>query len=166
MAAVRMHKTPKIDGTRNTLEEVGHYLNMSVLWVSKQVQRYDSEGINGLYDRHRSGAPRTIDHDVLAEILRGWRTGKLTSKKISQEYYKRTGKKVSRSYARQLARNNGYKAKMPRKLHANAASPSHVRRWHRESIEAVEEACKVRLHGGRRGRSVVLPRFSWQCQIL
>ena len=143
MAAVRMYKTPKIDGTRNTLEEVAHSLNMSVSWVSKQVQRYDSEGINGLYDRHRSGAPRTINHEVVAEILRGWRTGKLTSKKISQEYYNRTGEKLSRSYARQLARNHGYKAKTPQKLHANAASPSQVRRWQGEHIETVEELVKL-----------------------
>lgn len=55
MIAVRMYKTPQIDGTRMTLEEVAHYLNMSVSWVSKQVGRYDSEGIDGLYDRPRSG---------------------------------------------------------------------------------------------------------------
>lgn len=142
MIAVRMYLTPREDGTRNTLKEVAHSLNMSVAWVSQCVKRYNSEGIHGLYDHSRSGAPRRINHAVVDEILKGWRTGKLTSKRISNEYQKRTGDKLSRSYARQLARERGYKAKRPRKLHANSASPSTVRRWQDENVEAIEELMK------------------------
>ena len=146
MAVVRMYKTPKIDGTRVTLKEVGHFLNMSVPWVCKQVRRYDEEGIEGLYDRPRSGAPRTIDHDVVTEILKGWRTGKLTSRKIAHEYRQRTGQELSRSYARQLAREPGFKAKRPRKLHANSASPSTVTRWQGDKIGVIDGLVETNGH--------------------
>ena len=99
MVAIRMYKTPKADGKRYTLQEVGDALGMSTAWVSKQVKRYDSEGINGLYDRPRSGAPRGIDHAVVKKILSNWKTGKLTSKKIAQEYKEITGQTISRSYS-------------------------------------------------------------------
>ena len=129
MVAIRMYKTPKADGKRYTLQEVGDALGMSTAWVSKQVKRYDSEGINGLYDRPRSGAPRGIDHAVVRKILSNWKTGKLTGKKIAQEYKEITGQTISRSYARELARKYGYSSKKPRKMYDNSASPSSVGRW-------------------------------------
>ena len=107
MTAVRMYKTAKADGTHYTLKEVADALGMSTAWVSKQVKRYDGEGINGLYDRPRSGAPRGIDHAVVKKILSNWKTVKLTSKKIAQEYKRLTGQTLSRSYARELARKYG-----------------------------------------------------------
>lgn len=138
MAAVRMYKTPGRDGTPNSLEDVAHFTGMSTSWVSKWVGRYDAEGIKGLYDRARSGSPRTIDHEVIREILRGWRTGRLTGKKIARLYYERTGQKLSYSYARELARKHGLRAKKPRKLHANSASPSTMRAWQADNIELIE----------------------------
>lgn len=138
MLAVRMYKTPRRDGSHNTLEDVAHDLVMSVSWVDKCVKRYETRGIKGLYDLPRSGSPRRIDHEVIDEILRGWRTGKLTGKKIALLYRERTGKKISYVYARQLARERGFTSKKPRKLHANSASPSAVREWQRDTLKEIQ----------------------------
>lgn len=138
MVAVRMYKTPRRDGTPNTLDDVSHATGMSVSWAGKWVDRYDAEGIEGLYDRRRSGAPRTIDHEVVHEILKEWRTAKLTGKKIARLYYERTGEKLSPVYARELAREYGFRAKKPRKLHSNSASPSTVRAWQAENIPLIK----------------------------
>ena len=111
MLAVRMYKTPNADGTRNTFKEVANSLGMSIAWVSKHVARYDREGIDGLCDRPRPGAPRTVDRKVVSEILGGWKTGRPTSRKIADEYHRRTGKTVSRSCVRQIARKAGFAAR-------------------------------------------------------
>lgn len=150
MGAVRMYLMPKEDGSRYTFKEVAHALGMSIAWVSKSVNRYRKNGISGLYDRPRSGAPRKIDHDVVKEILAGWKTGKLTSRKIARLYRELTGKPLSPSYARQLACSLGFKSKTPRKLRANSASPSAVRGWQEyfvEMIEALMEAGYVLAAG-------------------
>lgn len=138
MLAVRMYKTPRKDGTSNSLEDVAHFMGMSTSWVGKWVGRYDAEGIKGLYDRARSGAPRTIDHKAMREILKEWRTAKLTGKKLVRLYRERTGQALSYSYARELARKHGFRAKKPRKLHANSASPSTMRAWQADNIELIE----------------------------
>lgn len=150
MAATKMYLTPKEDGSRYTLRDVAHALGMSIGWVSKTVSRYRKNGIPGLYDRPRPGAPRRIDHDAVKEILAGWKTGKLTSRKIAQLYRELTGESLSPSYARQIACSLGFKSKKPRKLRSNSASPSAVRGWQEYfvvMIEALMEAGYVLAAG-------------------
>lgn len=51
-------------------KEVGKQVGFSNSTAGKWRKRYATEGISGLTDAPRSGAPRTIDDDKVAEVLR------------------------------------------------------------------------------------------------
>jgi putative transposase len=93
-------------------------------WTSYWLERFKKEGVGGLKDKPRSGRPVKLPTEValrirreLSESSQGWTT-KQVGEMISREG------KTSYHYTHiyRLLHKWGFKQKVPRKRHVNAAS--------------------------------------------
>lgn len=111
--------------------EASRALHKTKGWATKWLKRFQSEGVEGLKTRARSGRPPKLSPQVVSRIRRvlseskqGWKT------KQVEELILRTGG-VRYHYTRiyQLMHNWGFRLKVPRKRHINAASAEEKREF-------------------------------------
>ena len=92
-------------------------------WASDWLKRYDKEGLEGLKDRTKAGRPPELSEETsyqikqeLKESNQGW-----TTKQVEELIIKKSGIKYY-LLAYIVSFENGFKQKVPRKVHVNTAS--------------------------------------------
>ena len=93
-------------------------------WASIWLKRYDTEGIEGLKDRAKSGRRSQISEktehrikSILKESNQGW-----TTKQVEKLIIEETGIKYHYTHIYRILRRWGFRQKVPRKVHVNTAS--------------------------------------------
>ena len=99
-------------------------LHRSNPWASEWLARYDGEGVEGLQNRPKSGRPSKLPAEMdvrirkrLKESRQGW-----TTKQAYDIIVKEGGVRYHYQYVYRLLHKWGFKQKVPRKVHINAAS--------------------------------------------
>jgi transposase len=99
-------------------------LHRAMSWAYTWRDRYDSEGIEGLRDKPRSGRPSMISQKVQVSIRKqlrsypyGWKT-----KEVMRLIYKRAGIMYSETHICRLLQKWGFRRKVPLKRSINSAS--------------------------------------------
>jgi putative transposase len=93
-------------------------------WASDWLKRYDKEGLEGLRNRTKSGRPSELTEEISYQIKKelsrsnqGW-----TTKQVEELIIKKSGIKYHYTHIYRILRKWGFKQKVPRKVHVNAAS--------------------------------------------
>jgi putative transposase len=114
----------RVEGDRIIPAHAAGEMHRSRPWTSYWLERFKKEGVGGLKDKPRSGRPVKLPTEValrirseLSESSQGWTT-KQVGEMISREG------KTSYHYTHiyRLLHKWGFKQKVPRKRHVNAAS--------------------------------------------
>ena len=99
-------------------------LHRAKSWAYTWRDRYDSEGIEGLRDKPRSGRPPMISQKVQVSIRKqlksnpyGWKT-----REVMRLIYKRAGVVYSETHICRLLQKWGFRRKVPLKRSINSAS--------------------------------------------
>jgi len=103
---------------------VARDLHRCKAWASNWLKRYDEEGIEGLRDRPKSGRHSQMSEQteykikaMLKESSQGW-----TTKQVEELIVKVSGKHYHHIHIYRTLRRWGFKQKVPRKVHMNAAT--------------------------------------------
>jgi transposase len=103
---------------------VARDLHRCKAWASNWLKRYDEEGIEGLKDRPRSGRHSQMSEQaehkiktILKESNSGW-----TTKQVEDLIIKMSGKRYHHIHIYRILRRWGFKQRVPRKVHVNAAT--------------------------------------------
>ena len=98
--------------------------NTSFKQITNWVHQFEREGIEGLKTRQKSGRPFEISKEAsyqikkeLEESIQGW-----TTKQVEELIIKKSGIKYHYTHIYRILRKWGFKQKVPRKVHVNAAS--------------------------------------------
>ena len=104
--------------------DVARDLHRSKAWASDWLKRYDKEGMEGLKNKTKSGRSTEIPEDIVYQIKKelsiskqGW-----TTKQVEELIIKKGGIKYHFTHIYRILRKWGFKQKVPRKVHVNAAS--------------------------------------------
>ena len=99
-------------------------LHRSRTWASEWLARYDSDGVDGLKDKPKTGRPSKLSEEitlkirkVLLESKQGW-----TTKQVEDIIIKEGEVKYHYTHIYRLLHKWGFKLKVPRKIHINTAS--------------------------------------------
>jgi putative transposase len=99
-------------------------LHRSRTWASEWLERYDNDGIDGLKDKPKTGRPPKLSEEIalrirktLFESKQGW-----TTKQVEDMIMKEGEVKYHYTHIYRLLHKWGFKLKVPRKIHINAAS--------------------------------------------
>ena len=99
-------------------------LQRSRPWALYWLNRFSTEGIEGLKNKPKSGRPPDISKDIVIKIKnelssnkQGW-----TTKQVDELIVKTSGIKYHYTHIYRLLRKWGFKQKVPRKVHVNTAS--------------------------------------------
>jgi putative transposase len=103
---------------------VASEIHRSRSWACQWLKRYIQEGMDGLKDIPKSGRPTELSVDVeykiksiLKESNQGW-----TTKQIEELIVQNTGIRYHPNHIYRVVKKWGFKQKVPRKVHVNAAS--------------------------------------------
>lgn len=109
-------------------------LQRSRPWALYWLNRFSTEGIEGLQDKKRSGRPPDMSKDIVIKIRnellsskQGW-----TTKQVDELIVKTSGIKYHYTHIYRLLRKWGFKQKVPRKVHVNTASKEEKENFKKE----------------------------------
>lgn len=98
-------------------------------WVRKWVERFEVDGLDGLYDHPKSGRPHTISRKRMDSIMSKVILTLFTPVMLQQTILYSTGVKFHITHIRKIMHSYGMSAKTAQKYHINHASVSAVRSW-------------------------------------
>ncbi len=127
--AVRMLAVLMILKDGKELEYTAKTLHRCTNWVRKWVDRFEVDGLDGLYDHPRSGRPRTISKKRMDSIMSKVILTLFTPVMLQQSIFYSTGVKFHITHIRKIMHQYGMSAKTAQKYHINRASVSTVRNW-------------------------------------
>jgi len=127
--AVRMLAVLMILKDGNELQYTAKTLYHCTNWVRKWVDRFEVDGLDGLYDRPRSGRPCTISKKRMNSIMSKVILTLFTPVMLQQTIFYSTGVKFHINHIRKIMHQYGMSAKTAQKYHINAASIAAVRSW-------------------------------------
>ena len=127
--AVRMLAVLMILQEGNELQHTANTLYHCTNWVRKWVNRFEEYGIDGLYDRPRSGRPCIISRKRMDCIMSKVILTLFTPVMLQQSIFYSTGVKFHITHIRKIMHQYGMSAKSVQKYHINRASISAVRSW-------------------------------------
>lgn len=124
----------RVRGDRQVPAHVVMEIHRSNPWASEWLARYDKEGVEGLRTRPKSGRPPKLLAEIavriskkLKESKQGW-----TTKQVYDIIVKEGGVRYHYRYVYRLLHKWGFKQKVPRKVHVNAASPQEKEAFKKE----------------------------------
>ena len=127
--AVRMLAVLMILKDGKELEHTTKTLHRCTNWVRKWVNRFEVDGLDGLYDHPRSGRPRTIPKKKMDCIMSKAMLTLFTPVMLQQAISYSTGVKFHITHIRKIMHQYGMSAKTAQKYHINHASVSAVKSW-------------------------------------
>ncbi len=171
--AVRMLAVLMILKDGKELEFTAKTLHHCTNWVRKWVDRFEKDGLDGLYDHPRSGRPCTISRNRMDSIMSKVMLTLFTPTMLQQSIFYSTGVKFHITHIRKIMHQYGMSAKTAQKYHINRASISAVRSWQQRIkkrilrlekdgfvIAMVDEAFFIRdVKAGRKYWSLVAKRI-------
>ncbi len=106
-------------------------------WASQWLKRYKEEGIEGLKDRQKGGKHPKISRQVqyrikaiLKESSQGW-----TTKQVEELIIQESKTRYHHNYIYYIVRKWGFRQKVPRKVHVNAASKEEKEEFKKRPIK-------------------------------
>jgi len=127
--AVRMLAVLMILKDGKELQYTANTLRHCTNWVRKWVDRFEVDGLDGLYDRPRSGRPCTISKKRMDSIISKVILTLFTPVMLQQTIFHSTGVKFHINHIRKVMHQYGMSAKTAQKYHINRASIAAVRSW-------------------------------------
>ena len=120
----RLFLVLKVEGDGMIPARAAKELHRSRTWASDWLTRYHDEGVEGLRTRPKSGRPPTLPEEIavriqkkLKESKQGW-----TTKQAYEMIVKESGIEYHHKHIYKVLHRWGFKQKVPRKVHINAAS--------------------------------------------
>ena len=120
----RLFLVLKVEGDGMIPARAAKELHRSRTWASDWLARYHNEGVEGLRTRPKSGRPPTLPEEIavriqkkLKESKQGW-----TTKQAYEMIVKESGIEYHHKHIYKVLHRWGFKQKVPRKVHINAAS--------------------------------------------
>ena len=114
----------RVEGDRMIPAHAAGEMHRSRPWTSYWLERFREEGVGGLNDKPRSGRPAKLPTEValrikreLSESSQGW-----TTKQVGELISREGGTSYHYTHIYRLLHKWGFKQKVPRKKHINAAS--------------------------------------------
>lgn len=127
--AVRMLAVLMILKDGKDIQYTAKTLHRCTNWVRKWVERFEVDGLNGLYDHPRSGRPCTISKKRMNSIMSKVVLTLFTPVMLQQSIFYSTGVKFHITHIRKIMHQYGMSAKTAQKYHINHATVSAVRSW-------------------------------------
>ena len=112
-------------------------------WVRKWVNRFEAQGVDGLYDLPRSGRPRIISKQKMDNIMSKATKTLFTPAMLQQTVLHSTGIKFHITHIRKIMHSYGMSAKSVQKYHINHASISAVRSWQQRMKKRISRLKKA-----------------------
>ena len=98
-------------------------------WVGIWIQRFNTDGLDGLRDLPRSGRPPKIPLPEMNKIMEQASQTPTTPAILYQQIFQKTKVKLHMTYVRELMRKYGLSSKRATLIHINAASKEFLERW-------------------------------------
>ena len=127
--AVRMLAVLMILKDGKDIQYTAKTLHRCTNWVRKWVERFEVDGLDGLYDHPKSGRPHTISRKRMDSIMSKVILTLFTPVMLQQTILYSTGIKFHVTHIRKIMHQYGMSAKTAQKYHINHASVSAVRSW-------------------------------------
>lgn len=112
-------------------------LHRSRWWAYKWLKRYDSTGLDGLKNKHRSGRPPEVSEETsamirkeLSESQSGW-----MAKEVMNLIHERTGVRYHEVHIYRLLHRWGFSPKVPRMRFVNTASKQDKNKFRKRQDE-------------------------------
>lgn len=100
-----------------SINDISKIVDLDRDTVSRVIDNWNSEGINGLYDNKRSGRPKFFSENEEKDIIKKIENNPKNLKNVTAEIIQETGKKSSvHTVKRVLKRNNKVWKRMKRAL--------------------------------------------------
>ena len=100
-------------------------------WVGMRIQRFNTDGLDGLRDLPRSGRPPKIPLREMDKIMKQTSQMPTTPAALHQQIFQKTKVKLHLTYVRELMRKYGLSSKRTTSIHINAAGKEFVDEWQR-----------------------------------
>ena len=113
------------------INEAAAYLMQCPDWIGMWIQRFNTDGLDGLRDLPRSGRPPKIPLQEMNEIMKQASQTPTTPAALYQQIFQKTKVKLHLTYVRELMRKYGLSSKRTTSIHINAASKEFVKTWQR-----------------------------------
>ena len=114
----------RVEGDRIIPAHAAEEMHRSRPWASYWLERFRKEGVGWLKDKPRSGRPAKLPTEValrirreLSESSQGW-----TTKQVGEMIFREGRTSYHYTHIYRLLHKWGFKQKVPRKRHINAAS--------------------------------------------
>ena len=108
------------------INEAAACLMQCLDWVGMWIQRFNTDGLDGLRDLPRSGRPPKIPLQKMDEIMKQASQTPTTPAALHQQIFLKTKVKLHLTYVRELMRKYGSSSKRTTSIHINAASKESV----------------------------------------
>ena len=100
-------------------------------WVGMWIQRFNTDGLDGLRDLLRSGRPPKIPLQETDKIMKQASQTPTTPATLHQQIFRKTRVRLHLTYVRELMRKYGLSSKCTTSVHINAAGKESVKGWQR-----------------------------------
>ena len=111
------------------INEAAAYLMQCTDWVGMWIQRFNTDGLDGLRDLLRSGRLPKISLQEMDKIMKQTSQTPTTPATLYQQIFQKTKVKLHITYVRELMRKYGLSSKRTTSIHINAASKESVDGW-------------------------------------
>ena len=100
-------------------------------WVGMWIQRFNTDGLDGLRDLPRSGRPPKISIQEMDKIMKQASQTPTTPAALYQQIFQKTKVRLHIAHVRELMRKYGLSSKRTTSIHTNAAGKEFVKTWQR-----------------------------------